>query len=168
MLKIIWIWICEYVANNPGVLWPCPSPGALVSRVVNTVTVSIIQLEILKNLTCPFISAIFSCCYGNILVTMATCMFPWLRARFHWAWVVNTRDRIISQVLDYIELEDLWVMGIYGDLFSPGPFIINPCLDLWGFISPWATHKSPLIPINLIGFMGIYITRILSMNPLPW
>ena len=23
------------------------------------------------------------------------------------------------------------VMGIYGDLFSPGSFIINPCLDLW-------------------------------------
>ncbi len=23
-------------------------------------------------------------------------------------------------------LVDLWVMGIYGDLFSPGTFIINP------------------------------------------
>ncbi len=22
----------------------------------------------------------------------------------------------------------------YGDLFSPGSFIINPCLDLWGFM----------------------------------
>ncbi len=29
---------------------------------------------------------------------------------------------------------DLWVMGIYGDLFSPGSFIINPCFDLWGFM----------------------------------
>ncbi len=22
----------------------------------------------------------------------------------------------------------------YGDLFSPGSFMINPCLDLWGFM----------------------------------
>ncbi len=29
---------------------------------------------------------------------------------------------------------DLWVMGIYWDLFSPGSFIINPCFDLWGFM----------------------------------
>ena len=26
-------------------------------------------------------------------------------------------------------LVDLWVMGMYGDLFSPGSLIINPCLD---------------------------------------
>ncbi len=25
-------------------------------------------------------------------------------------------------------------MGIYGDLFSHGSFIINPCFDLWGFM----------------------------------
>ena len=33
----------------------------------------------------------------------------------------------------------------YGDLFSPGSFIINPCFDLWGFITglvaPYAIKK---------------------------
>ncbi len=43
---------------------------------------------------------------------------------------------LISDFTSEQGIVDLWVMGIYGDLFSPGPFIINPCLDLWGFISP--------------------------------
>ncbi len=32
------------------------------------------------------------------------------------------------------DMMDLLVMGIYGDLFSLGSFIINLCLDLWGFM----------------------------------
>ena len=44
---------------------------------------------------------------------------------------------------------DLWVNGIYGDLFSPGPFIINPCLDLWGFMGIYAKAQRNIAGINL-------------------
>ncbi len=43
-------------------------------------------------------------------------------------------QNIIINILDFVTLVytgvvGLWVMGIHGDLFSPGSFMINPRLD---------------------------------------
>ncbi len=60
----------------------------------------------------------------------------------------------------YQGLVDLWVMGIYGDLWGfilHGLFILNPCSDVWGFMGiPINPHKSK---------HGFIINKFCEINP---